>query len=266
MYKEYNTNQLALPMDIQVLIPQQHLARLIDFAVDQMNPSIFTSLYPGGGRPPYHPKMMLKVILYAYSNRIYSSRQIAKQLAENIIFMWLSGEQQPDFRTINRFRSERMKDVIYETFFSIVDLLREEGYIKLEDYFLDGTKIEANANKYTFVWRKSTEKYDQKLNEKFKQLVFQIEQVTKEDEDAEQELDLMEKLEKAPISSEKIAKTVKKLEKRLEKDPKNKTIKKAKRQLEKDLLPRKQKYEQQKSTFERRNSYSKTIRTRLSCG
>ncbi|MCM3125542.1 MULTISPECIES: transposase, partial [unclassified Mesobacillus] len=89
MYKNYNTNQLTLPMDIQVLIPQEHLARLIDLAVDQMNPKIFLSLYPSGGRPPYHPQMMLKVILYAYATRIYSSRQIAKQLTENIIFMWL---------------------------------------------------------------------------------------------------------------------------------------------------------------------------------
>jgi transposase len=245
-------------MDTQVLIPEQHLARLIDLAVNQMNPTIFDSLYPGGGRPAYHPKMMLKVILYAYSNRIYSSRQIAKQLTENIIFMWLSGEQQPDFRTINRFRSERMKDVIYETFFSIVDLLREEGLVKLEDYFLDGTKIEANANKYTFVWRKSTEKYDQKLDEKFRQIVLDIEQVTREDEEAEQELDLQEKLEESPISSEKIADTVKKLEERLEQDPKNKPLKKAHRQLKKDLLPRKQKYEEQKATFEGRNSFSKT--------
>jgi len=82
-----------------------------------------------------------------------------------------SHHQTPDFRTINRFRSERMKDIIYETFFSIVDLLRQEGVVKLEDYFLDGTKIEANANKYTFVWRQSTEKYDQKLEEKFRQIV-----------------------------------------------------------------------------------------------
>jgi hypothetical protein len=65
---------------------------------------------PGGGRPAYHPKMMWKVILYAYANRIYSSRQIDKQLKENIYFMWLSGHQTPDFRTVNRFRSERMKD------------------------------------------------------------------------------------------------------------------------------------------------------------
>jgi transposase len=245
-------------MDIQVLIPQHHLARLIDLAVDKINPTIFSSMYPGGGRPPYHPQMMLKVILYAYSIRIYSSRQIAKQLKENIIFMWLSGEQQPDFRTINRFRSERMKEVIYETFFSVVDLLHEEGLVKLEDYFLDGTKIEANANKYTFVWRKSTEKYDKKLDEKFQQIVLGIEQVMKEDEEAEQNLDLEEKLEELPITSEKIADTVKKLEERLERDPKNKPLKKAKRQLEKDLLPRKQKYEEQKATFGERNSYSKT--------
>jgi transposase len=258
LYKNYNTNQLTLPMDIQVLIPQQHLVRLIDFAVDQMSPKIFLSLHPGGGRPPYHPQMMLKVILYAYANRIYSSRQIAKQLTENIMFMWLSGEQKPDFRTINRFRSERMKDVIYETFFSIVDLLREEGLVKLEDYFLDGTKLEANANKYTFVWKKSTEKYDKMLDEKFRQIVFGIEQITKEDEEAEKEQDFQEKLEETPISSAKIEETIKKLEKRLEQEPKNKPLKKAKRQLEKDLLPRKQKYELQKQTFGERNSFSKT--------
>lgn len=257
MYKDYNTKQLSLPMDLQVLIPQNHIARLIDLAVDKMDPTIFSSFHPGGGRPPYHPKMMLKVILYAYSIRIYSSRQIAKQLTENIVFMWLSGEQQPDFRTINRFRSDRMKEVIYETFFSIVDLLREEGLVKLEDYFLDGTKIEAKANKYTFVWRKATEKYDKNLDEKFQQIVLDIERAIREDE-AEQESDLQEKLEASPVTSEKISQTVKQLEERLKKDPKNKPLKKAKRLLEKDLLPRKQKYEEQKETFGERNSYSKT--------
>jgi transposase len=145
-------------MDVEILIPKHHLCRIVDTAVEKMDMNLFLPLYPGGGRPPYHPKMMLKIILYAYTKRIYSSREMAKQLEENIYFMWLSGNQKPDFRTINRFRSERMKDVIYETFFSIVDLLHQEGLVKLEDYFLDGTKIEANANKYTFVWRKSTEK------------------------------------------------------------------------------------------------------------
>lgn len=127
MYIYYNRDQLILPMDLEIFIPEHHLCRIVDLAVEQMDPALLASLYPGGGRPGYHPKMMLKVILYAYANRIYSSRQIAKQLKENIYFMWLSDHQTPDFRTINRFRSERMKDVIYETFFSIVDLLRKDS-------------------------------------------------------------------------------------------------------------------------------------------
>ncbi|EHL78486.1 IS1182 family transposase [Bacillus smithii] len=259
MYINYTTTgQLVLPMDIEVLIPEHHLCRTVDLAVEKMNPNILLSLHPGGGRPPYHPKMMLKIILYAYVNRIYSSRQIAKQLGENIYFMWLSGNQKPDFRTINRFRSNRMKDVIYETFFGIVDLLCQEGLVKLEDYYFDGTKIEANANRYTFVWRKATEKFDTKLDVKYKQIVLSIEEVMKEDEQAEKEMDFQEKLEAAPVTSEKIQETIKKVEKKLEQEPTNRTLKKAKRQLEKDLLPRKQKYEEQKATFGDRNSYSKT--------
>ena len=139
-----------------------------------------------------------------------------------------------------------------------MDLLREEGLVKLEDYFLDGTKLEANANKYTFVWRKATERYDTSLNEKFRQITLSIEGITEEDERTEQEKDFDEKLQEADITSEKIEKTVKELEKRLKADPKNKAMKKAKRTLEKDLLPRKKKYEAQKALFNGRNSYSKT--------
>jgi hypothetical protein len=123
-------------------------------------------------------------------------------------------------------------------------LLCQEGLVKLEDYYFDGTKNEANANKYTFVWRKSTEKYDQKLDEKFQQIILAIEEETNKDDLAEREQELQEKLAASPISSEKIAETVKKLEERLEKEPKNKVLKKAKRQLENELLPRKQKYEE----------------------
>ena len=107
--------------------------------------------------------------------------------------MWISGNQTPDFRTINRFRSNRMKDVIYETFFAIVDLLCNEGLVSLEDYYFDGTKIEARANRYTFVWRKAAEKYDQKLDEKYQQIVMAIEDTTQEDQQAEGELDVQEK-------------------------------------------------------------------------
>ena len=255
MFIHYNTDQLILPMDVEYQIPKNHLSRIIHTAIEKMDDQLLFSQYAGGGRPPFHPKMMLKVILYAYAKGIYSSRKIAEQLHENIYFMWLSGHQTPDFRTINRFRSERMKEIIYQTFFSLVDLMQEEGLVKLEDYYLDGTKIEANANKYTFVWRKATEKYDAKLDEKYQQIVATIEQVSEEDCQAEQ----AEKQPPAePVSAEKIEQTIRDLEKQLEKEPKNKTVKKAKTQLEKDLLPRKQKYEKQKEILQERNSYSKT--------
>ncbi|RXJ02861.1 IS1182 family transposase [Anaerobacillus alkaliphilus] len=259
MYINYSTSgQLVLPMDIEVLIPKHHLCRIVDIAVEQISPKLLSSLHPGGGRPSYHPRMMLKIILYAYANRMYSSRQIAKQLGENIYFMWLSGNQKPDFRTINRFRSTRMKDIIYQTFFGIVDLLCKEGLVKLEDYYFDGTKVEANSNRFTFVWKKSIEKYDKALDEKYQQIVLGIERIVKEDQLAENEKDFQEKLEETPITSDKIKETIKEVEVRLEKEPKNKELKRAKRTLEKDLLPRKQKYEDQKAIVGDRNSFSKT--------
>ncbi|WP_258171039.1 transposase [Paenibacillus sp. R14(2021)] len=119
MYKEYSMDQLALPMDLQEDIPQNHIVRVINEAVDRLPMKLFTKAYPGGGRDSYHPKMLTKIIIYAYAQRIYayaqriySSRQIAKAVCENIMFMWLAARQRPDFRTINRFRSERMKDVL----------------------------------------------------------------------------------------------------------------------------------------------------------
>ncbi|WP_259391649.1 transposase [Paenibacillus sp. 1011MAR3C5] len=82
-----------------------------------MDDKIFSDACPGGGRDSYNPKLPTKVIIYAYTQRIYSSRQIAKAVRENVMFMWIAGRQRPDFRTINRFRSERMKDVL-ETIFN----------------------------------------------------------------------------------------------------------------------------------------------------
>src|SRR5690606_568860 len=150
--------------------------RVINDTIDKIDIEPLLMQYKGGGTSSYHPKMMLKVLVYAYSQKIYSSRQIAKALRENIFFMWLSGNNRPDFRTINRFRSSTMKNVIDDVFIEILTFLIEEGYVKLENYFLDGTKIEANANKYSWVWGKSTKKYHQKLQENIKKLLAEIEQ------------------------------------------------------------------------------------------
>lgn len=96
------------------------------------------------------------------SGRVYSSRQIAKQCRENINVMWLAGNQTPDFRTINKFRGEKLKDAIEEIFISTVKLLNIKGFVSLEKYFVDGTKVESASNKYTFVWKKAVEKNTKK--------------------------------------------------------------------------------------------------------
>ena len=133
----------------------------------------FLAKYKGGGAGSYHPKMMLKVLVYGYSQKVWSSRQLAKAVRENIHFMWLAGGNTPDFRTLNRFRAE-MKEIIDEVFQQLMEYLLAKGLVKLENYFLDGTKIEANANKYSFVWKKSTEKNREKLRQKVKGLLEEI--------------------------------------------------------------------------------------------
>src|SRR4030066_336113 len=167
VFKPYVMNQVALlPPSYEELIAADHLVRVVNKAVEAIDVSALLAQYKGGGTSSYHPQMLLKVLVYAYTQQLYSSRKIAKALRENIYFMWLSGNQQPDFRTINRFRSEVVKDVIEDIFTSVLELLIEGGYVKLENYFLDGTKMEANANKYSWVGGRSTRHYKHKLQEK----------------------------------------------------------------------------------------------------
>ncbi|WP_390854393.1 transposase, partial [Alicyclobacillus hesperidum] len=94
----------------------------------------------------------------------------------------LAARQTPDFRTINRFRSQRMKGLIDDVFAAVLQLLIEEGYVTMEHYFLDGTKIEANANRYTFVWKKSTDRYQEKLQTQIRQLLDEIDEVNQQEQ------------------------------------------------------------------------------------
>ncbi|WP_249899976.1 transposase [Paenibacillus sp. PK3_47] len=129
-----------------------HLARVVNAAVEGLDDTIFDAAYPGWWPRQLHPKMLTKVIIYAYTQRIYPSRQIAKAVRENIPFMWLAGRQRPDFRTLNRFRSQRLRSVLETVFTAVLQFLADEKHMSLEHYFVDGTKMEANANRYTFVW------------------------------------------------------------------------------------------------------------------
>jgi hypothetical protein len=202
--------------------------------------------------------MMLKVLIYAYTQKIYSSRQIAKALRENVNFMWISSNNHPDFRTINRFRGVVMREIIDEVFTEVLKLLIEEGYVKLEHYFLDGTKIEANANKHKAVWAKNTKRYKDQLQRKIKDLLDDIDRVNEEENEEYGDRDLEEVGEDSPIDSKKIDQRIQELNERLRGDPKDKKLAKAVRKLEKDCLPRQKKYEEQEEILGDRNSYSRT--------
>ena len=156
-FKPYTMDQPSLlPPSLEELIPEDHLVRVVNRVMDELDLEPILNEYKGGGTSSYHPRMMLKVLVYAYTQKVNSSRQIAKGLRENVNFMWISGNNRPDFRTINRFRSSVMKEGIEVVFGEVLQYLIEGGYVTLENYFLDGTKIEANANKYKWVWAKST--------------------------------------------------------------------------------------------------------------
>ena len=170
-FRPYIPNQLVLfPQQIDENIADNDPVRIISAIVDNLNLDSFHKLYKESGRCPYHPKMMLKVILYAYMNNIYSCRKIEKLLLRDIHFIWLAGYEHPDFITINRFRN-RVKSEINNIFTQVVLLLASRGFITLDVEYIDGTKIESKANKYTFVWRKSIEKNREKLKEKIRVLL-----------------------------------------------------------------------------------------------
>ena len=249
---------MLLPPSLEELIPEGHVVRVVNEMIEQVDIEPLKRQYKGGGTSAYHPKMLLKVIIYAYSQRTFSSRRIAKELRENVNYMWLSGMSRPDHRTINRFRGEIMKKVVEEVFYGIIEQLLDLGYIDLEKYFVDGTKLEANANRYSFVWRKSTERYKAGLQEKVRALLDEIEGIEEAEEKKYGERDLEEVGEGKEINAEELKEAVEKINEALRKDKKNKGLKKAKRLLEKDFIPRQEKYERYSETFKGRNSFSKT--------
>jgi transposase len=266
VFKRYVQNQPQfLPPSLDELIPAGHAVRVVNAAVDRMPLDALLATYEGGGASRYHPKLLLKVFLYGYLEGTYSSRRLAKALRENVHYMWLSGSQRPDFRTLNSFRSSRLKRTIDEVFVSLVELLAEAGLVTLNESFVDGTKLEAQANRYTFVWGKATRKHQAKLETKVRALLRQIDAENDVENARYGDRDLEEVGEDAaPITAEQLERKVREMEERLKQPPVDaspaatRPLKKAVKQIRKDYLPRLTKYEQQQEILGGRNSYSKT--------
>lgn len=113
-----------------------------------------------------------KVMIYAYMNGIYESKAIERACKRDINFMWLlNGMPAQDHNIINRFRNDRLKDALDDLFYQSVKLFGALGEIGYKNLFVDSTKIEANANKYSFVWKKATEKHETRLQDYMEQLI-----------------------------------------------------------------------------------------------
>ena len=258
-FRPYNPYQTVLfPQKIDEDIAADDPVRVLDALVENLNLQRLEKLYKRRGRSPYHPKMMLKVILYAYMNNIYSCRKIEKLLLYDIRYIWLAGYEKPDFVTINRFRN-LMKQEINEVFTQIVLLLATKGFITLNVEYVDGTKIESKANKYTFVWKKNVERNRKRLIEKIHTLLAQI-----DDEIAQEQSSTGN--EKIEVTPELLTELVGELRNALEQTPapstkEEKAALKEKRKQIKELEKQRdklQEYDTHLEILQDRNSYSKT--------
>ena len=241
---------LLLPPSLDELVPENHMVRVVDAVIDRLDISDILSTYRGGGNSAFNPKMMLKVLVFAYLSNVYSSRRIEELLKRDIYFMWLAGMKRPDFRTINYYRGKRLKVGFDTVFTQVVRLLHEEGFVSLKVQYIDGTKIESVANKYTFVWRGSVEKYDARLKAKTEALLRQIEQ--------NHAIENQENPVSEELTAEEVTKRVERIKEKVDADNLGKEERKALKQIETDSVPRMNRYREQLETMGSRNSYSKT--------
>lgn len=172
---------MLFPPSLDEMIGSNHPVRVVNEVLDRLDLEVLLSRYKGGGASSYHPRMLLKVLVFGYLNNTYSSRKLEACCCENIYFMWLSGMQRPDHHTINRFRSEKLKGIIKQIFSQVVEMLVESGHVSLRRVFTDGTKIEANANRYTFVWGKSLKTNRAKMGKQLQELWDYAEEIASEE-------------------------------------------------------------------------------------
>lgn len=254
VWKTNNQSQLSLlPPSYDDFVPDNHPVRVVNTIIDQIDISAIERTYKGGGTSSYHPRDLLKILIYAYLRNLYSSRKIEQALGEHVHFMWLSGCIVPDHNTISNFRSGKLKGNFKKIFNQVVLLLASEGYLNIKDIYVDGTKIEANANRYTFVWGKSIKNSRERIKKQLKDLWRYVETVYADEAQQPNEPDNFD-----AVNPEEVSKTIDKINQALE----GKTIaKKVKQKLNyaKNNWPKNvAKYNKQQELMGARNSMSKT--------
>lgn len=252
-FKAYNQHQITLfPASYDDYVAKNHPVRIVNQILDGIDISSIEATYKGGGTSSYHPRMLLKVIIYAYLRNIYSSRKIEQALQENVHFMWLSAGNKPDHNTINDFRGKRLKNELQSIFSQVVLFLNAEGVLSLKDLYVDGTKLEANANKYTFVWAKSIQTNKKKIEQQLKELWSYVESVYKQESLEVTTPDIEN------ITPEKVTQAIDKINQALATKKVDKKVKQKLNYAKKNWSKNLEKYEKQEALLSGRNSYSKT--------
>lgn len=254
IFKQNDQNQLfLLPPSLDELVSKDHPVRVVSAVLDRVDIGGLIAGYKPGGTSSYHPRMLLKSIVFAYINNIYSSRKIEEAISSNIYFMWLAGMAKPDHNTINRFRGKRLEKTLQPIFTQVVIMLCEEGLLNIKDLYTDGTKIEANANRYTFVWGKSIKTNREKIKMQLKELLQYAQRV------AAAEMDDTDPTTFEKIDAEKVTATIEKINEVLKDHDIDKQVKQKLNYAKKNWPAALDKYDaQEKLLGEHRSSFSKT--------
>jgi transposase len=257
-YTEYDGYyQLVLPLNFEKLIPEDDSVRLLSHITEELNYEKLYKAYSHMGRKfVVEPKILFKILAYAYAEGVYSTRKIETACNRDVNFMWLlQGCKAPDHSTIARFRKGNLGKAVEDLFYQQVKYLHDLGEIQYENIFVDGTKIEANANRYTFVWKKVVNKNETKM---FVKILKCIETIN------------LEYITNFAITNETLLDDVKKVLNYLEEKRQQNNIEfvhgigKRKTKLQRlmeeleDYYKRQEKYNTHNELFDGRNSYSKT--------
>ena len=260
VFKPYTPNQISLlPPSLDELIDKNHPVRVVNSVIDKLELSQLEQNYKGGGTSSFHPRMLLKVLIYGYLSNIYSSRQLEAATKENIHMMWLAAMSRPDHNTINRFRGQRLKDQLREIFRQVVLLLVESGHVSLKEVYTDGTKLESAANRYTFVWGRAIQTNKKKMYSQLEELWNYTQKI------AFQESKTIELPGFEEIDSEKIAKTVEQIHQVLKQTQVDESQKEEKKKVQAKATYAQRNwpskwidYTKSEAILGQRNSYSKT--------
>jgi transposase len=181
-FKEYHQNQIMLmPPSLDEKIDRKHIARYISQVIDELNTDEIDKGYSDMGCSAYQPRMLLKLLIYGYSLGIRSSRRIQRESREDVVFMWLAGMQEPDFRTISNFRRDRIRD-IKSLFKQVLETCHELGMVRCGRISIDGTKMEASSSRNKMTYRKALQRRKAKYEEEVQKILEEAEKIDEEED------------------------------------------------------------------------------------